>query len=215
MTPWRLGALVAGAILVLTSLVGCGADPGGDFFDDGFTPQGLPIGGVFEQVQLAYQDLRSGQLRAARSRFLTILSDNPTPAQASQAWVGIGFVDTRELGTSEGLQEFQTGNTLDTSNPDGRVGLAGALISKGEPADIDLAIQLLQGLDPDNPNFVYADRFGLGISNAEVHALLAYALRVDGNVAASNTQRDIAQNLDANVDDTTVDQILSVLAFLP
>ena len=57
--------------------------------------------------------------------FLKILSDNPTGAQASQAWAGIGYVDTRSLGTSEGINEFEQAVTLDARNPDAAVGLAG------------------------------------------------------------------------------------------
>jgi hypothetical protein len=208
------GALVASAILMM-GLLGCGADPGGSFLDDGFTNQSLPIGGVLEQIQLGYQDLKNESYTGARGRFLRIIGDGPQNSDASMAWAGVGFTDTRQLGTAEGIAEFETAFELDNSNPDARVGLAGALISRGEPADIDRAVTLLEGLDSGNPSFTYADRFGLGISNAEVHALLAYALRVDGQVEKSNTQKDIAGNLDANVDDTTVDQILTVLAFLP
>lgn len=208
-------ALLAGGMGILLALLGCGADPGGDFLDDGFGPQVLPIAGASEKIQTGYQQLSAGALTGARGIFLQVIGDNATAGERSQAWTGVGFVDTRQLGTAEGIEEFETGFSLDNTNPDARVGLAGALISRGEPADIDRAITLLQGIQPGNENFVYTDRFRLGISNAEVHALLAYALRVDGQLQASQRQRDIAQNLDANVDDTTVDQILSVLAFLP
>ncbi len=202
------------AVLAL-GLGGCGADPGGDFLEDGFGPQSLPIGGVAERIQTGYQRLESGSLTAARGVFLQVIEDNPTAAEASQAWAGVGFVDTRQLGTSEGLAEFEEAHRLDAKNPDARVGFAGALISRGQPEDIDRAVALLEGIDPKNVNFVYTDRFRLGITNAEVHALLAYAYAVDGQRDKSDVQRGIAQQLDANVDDTTVDQILSVLAFLP
>lgn len=210
----RRGALLA-CLVGIGALLGCGADPGGDFLEDGFGPQSLPIGGAAEKIQVGYQRLESGNLTSARAEFLEVIDDNPSNADASQAWAGVGFVDTRQLGTAEAIREFERAIELDPGNPDARVGLAGALISRGEPADIDTAIDLLQGLDTGNPSFVYEDRFKLGITNAEVHALLAYALRVDGQINASNTQRNIAQQLDANVDDTTVDQILAVLAFLP
>lgn len=210
----RRAVLLAGTLL-LVGLVGCGADPGGDFLDDGFTQDGLPIGTIQEKIVSAYEALAANSLTQARNSFLTIIGDGPSDANKSQAWAGIGFVDARNLGTAEAITEFQTAYDLDNTNPDARVGLAGALISRGTAADIDEAINLLEGLDTGNPSFTYTDRYKLGISNAEVHAMLAYALRVDGQVQASNTQRDIAQNLDANVDDTTVDQILDVLAFLP
>lgn len=212
---WMKVEVLLVAALLTMGLVGCGADPGGDFLDDGLNPQSLPLGGILEEIQKGYQEVANGALTTARGIFLRIVGDSPTPGQASQAWTGIGFVDTRQLGSAEGLQEFRTAYDLDNSNPDARVGYAGALISRGNPEDIDLAIALLQGIDDGNDQFVYTDRFSLGITNAEVHALLAYALRVDGQVAASNIQKQIAQNLDANVDDTAVDQILSVLDFLP
>ncbi len=196
-------------------MVGCGANPGGDFLGGDVGDIGLPVNGVSEKIQVAYQYLSSGSLTAARGAFLEVLSDNPSQAERAQALAGIGFVDTRLYGSSEGMAEFEQAYQADSSNPEARVGLAGALISRGASDDVARAVELLEGLDPGNPNFVYQDRFNLGISNAEVHALLAYAYRIKGDLSNSQQQADIARSLDASVDDSTVDQILAVLAFIP
>jgi len=89
------------------------------------------------------------------------------------------------------------------------------LAGQASSEDITEAVSLLEGIEAGNQNFTYEDRFKLGISNAEVHALLAYAYRLAGQKDKSKVQADIARALDANMDDTTVDQILSVLDFIP
>lgn len=202
-------------LTVTLGVFGCGANPGGEFIDGDVGDIGLPVNGVTQRVQQAYQYLAAGSYNAARATFNEALADRPTAQQKSQALVGVGFCDARTLGTSEGMAEFTDAYAEDHSNPDARVGYAGALITRGSQADIALAVQLLEGLDPSNVNFVYTDRFGLGISNAEVHALLAYAYKANGDTLKSAQQADIARTLDASLSNTAVDQILDVLSFIP
>jgi len=211
----KLGLLVVLGLSVTLGIFGCGANPGAEFIDGDIDDYGLPVNGVDQKVQQGYQYLAAGSYNAARGTFEQVLADRPSSSQRSQALVGVGFADSRTLGTSEGIAEFQQAYETDGTNPDARVGYAGALITRGRQEDIQLAVQLLEGLSPGNPNFTYTDRFNLGISNAEVHALLAYAYRANGDTAKSNQQAEIARTLDANMDNTAVDQILDVLSFIP
>lgn len=209
-------SLLATGVILLGGLLGCGADPAPDLFDDGFGREILPVGGILDEIEAGYQSIRNGQFTSAREKFTNLLTAQPTDAQASMIWTGIGYIDIRQLGTAEGQSELKRAHDLDPTNEDARVLYAGILISRGEPADIDQAVDLLKGIDPPkNPDFPYADRFNLGISKAEVHALLAYALKLDGQDETSEIHRTIAEREDADVNDTTVDQILSVLEFLP
>jgi len=208
-----LGLLAVAALSV--TLLGCGAEPGGDFLDGDTFDQQMPISGALQKIAQAYDLLASGSISSARQSFLVVVEDRPKAADLSMAKVGVGFCDVRTLGSSEGLAEFEEAFTADPTNPDARVGLAGALISRGKPEDVRRAVTLLEEIDKGNTNFVYTDRWKLGISNAEVHALLAYAYRLTGDKDKSRVQADIARALDANLDDTTVDQILSVLEFIP
>jgi hypothetical protein len=83
------------------------------------------------------------------------------------------------------------------------------------PTDILNAIALIEGIDPGNPNFTYVDKFGIGITNAQVHALLAYAYFVSGNQGDSKTQLSIATTLDPNFATNNVGQIINVISFIP
>lgn len=203
---------VLGALLSIT-LMGCGANPGAEFGDD-FVYDQIPSG-VDNQITQGYDSLASGANSSARLAFNVVINDNPSDVQESLAYVGVGYVDTRDQGSSEGIAEFARAHDLDDTNPDARVGYAGALITRGRTDDITQAISLIEGIDSGNPNFVYTDRFKLGITNAEVHALLAYSYKAAGRDAESAMQAGIANQLDASVDNTTVDQILEVLSFIP
>ena len=203
------------SLSITLGIFGCGANPGAEFVDGDIGDYGLPINGVTQKVQQGYQYLAAGSYNAARTTFEQVLADRPTSEQRSQALIGVAYSDARTLGTAEGMAEFKEGYETDNSNPDARVGYAGALITRGTQDDIILAVQLLEGLDPGNANFVYEDRFNLGITNAEVHALLAYAYRAAGEETKSDQQAAIARTLDANMDNTAVDQILDVLSFIP
>ena len=208
--------LLAGAVLSGGALlIGCGSDPGGSFTTGTIQNNQLPIVGASQKLTDAYSQFKSGAFSAARDSFLKIISDNPTPAEKAQALSGAGFCDVRLKGSQNGIAEFQQGHATDPNNQDSRVGLAGALISRGAPADILQAVDLLQGIDPGNPSFTYVDKFGIGITNAEVHALLAYALFVSGDQTGANTQIGIARRLDPNFNNTNVGQIINVISFIP
>lgn len=197
-------------------LLGCGADPGAEFIDGDYVDHDLPISGALQKIVQGYDLLHSGSNAAARQVFLQVIADRPKNADLSMAKVGIGISDMRTLGTMEGLAEFREAYEADGTNPDARVFLAGALLSRAgnDGADVHEAVSLLEGIDPGNASFIYEDRFQTGMSNAEVHAILAYAYKLVGENTKSATQASIARSLDANLDDTTVDQILLVLDFL-
>jgi len=208
-----------GLILLLPTLIailaGCGSDPGGDFVIGDIDQAQLPISGASQKIADAFGLLRAGSATQSRELFNKVLTDSPSTSDRALAWAGVGFADVRLKGSQDGINEFETALGIDSSSPEARVGLAGALISRGANLDVLRSIELLQGLGPNNPEFIYQDRFGLGISNAEVHALLAYALFVSGDQAGSNTQANIARRLDANFANTNVGNILDVISFIP
>jgi len=203
---------IAGAARML---VGCGSDPGGDFIQGSQATSTLPITGPSQLLTTAFASFKSGAFTTARDQFTTILGDSPNASDRAQAEAGVAFCDVRLKGSQDGISEFEQALTFDSKNQDARVGLAGALVSRGAPADILRAIDLLEGIDPGNPNFVYTDKFGTGIKNAEVHALLGYALFVSGDQAGANTQVGIAKQLDPNFANTNTGQIINVISFIP
>jgi hypothetical protein len=202
------------AIALVT--IGCGSDPGGEFISGNVQNNQLPIAGAQQRLLDGFSSFKSGGYTAARDTFLQITSDSSSVAtDKAEAYAGMGFCDVRLKGSQNGIPSFQQALVLDSKNQDARVGLAGALISRGATADIAQAIDLLQGIDPGNAEFVYTDKYGIGIKNAEVHALLAYALFVSGDHAGATTQMGIARRLDPNYNNTNVGQILNVISFIP
>lgn len=209
---WTLPPLIAGFALLL---VGCGSDTGGDYILGDTTNSQLTIVGSTEKLKEAFSVFSSGGYTQARELFLTIISDSAKASDKAQAYAGVGFCDVRLKGSQDGIAEFEQALATDSSNQDARVGLAGALISRGASADILRAIELIQGISPGDPNFVYTDTYGTGIKNAEVHALLAYALFVSGDQTGATTQIGIARKLDPNFNTTNVGQIINVISFIP
>lgn len=202
-------------VVFAVALIGCGSDPGGDFIVGDTKSSQLPISGPQQKLVEGFTQFKNGAFTTARDLFLKILGDSPSAADRAQALAGVGFCDVRLKGSQDGIAEFEQAIATDSKNQDARVGLAGALISRGAPTDILRAIELLQGIDPGNPEFVYTDKFGTGIKNAEVHALLAYALFVSGDQAGAQTQIAIARRLDPNFNSTNVGQIINVISFIP
>ena len=196
-------------------LMGCGSDPGGEFITGDTKNNQLPIAGAQQKLVEAFSSFKSGAYTQARDNFLRIISDSPTAADKAEAQAGVGFCDVRLKGSQDGIAEFEAALLTDSKNQDARVGLAGALISRGAPTDILRAIDLIKGIDATTPEFVYTDKYGTGITNAEVHALLGYALFVSGDQAGAQTQIGIARRLDPNFANTNVGQIINVISFIP
>lgn len=204
------------ALIISLGILGCGASPGGDSLDGANGDLGLPLSGAAAKVQTSWSLFKDGSLSAAKQSFQQVASSSDaTSKDLADAHAGIGWVNVKQSGSSAGISDFRASLAKDASQPDARVGLAGALISKGTRTDIDEVVEVLSGIDPGNPNFTYVDEFNTGVSNAEAHAMLAYAYFVQGNRAKADEQIKIASDLDAEFSNTPVDQIREILAFIP
>ncbi|MBI4863327.1 MAG: hypothetical protein HY815_24135, partial [Candidatus Riflebacteria bacterium] len=114
-------------------LVGCGSDPGGDFIVGDIKNSQLPIAGAQKKLQEAFDLFKNGAYTQAREGFLKVLGDQPSPTDRAEALAGVGFCDVRLKGSQDGIAEFEQALATDSKNQDARVGLAGALISRGSP----------------------------------------------------------------------------------
>ncbi len=202
-------------ILVSLLIMGCGAAPGGDTLDGANGDLGLPLSGVAQEIRTSWGLFKDGSYSASKAAFETALAADGTVAEKSEIRAGLGWCHVKLSGSQAGIDQFRQALQLNTNQNDARVGLAGALISKGSKEDIQEAITLLEGLDAGNANFVYNDVNKVGVSNAEAHAMLAYAYFVQGNRTKSNEQIRIASDLDSQFSGTPVDQIAEVLKFIP
>ncbi len=197
-------------------MIGCGAAPGGDSLDGANSDLGLPLSGAAEKNVAAWNTFGDSSYSAAKTLFnQTIGSGDATAHDLSEAYAGRGWAEVKLNGSSHGISDFRLALEKNSAQPEARVGLAGALISKGERSDIDEAVTVLEGLSSSAGSFSFIDRYNVGVTNAEAHAMLAYAYFVQGNRAKSDEQISIARDLDSQFTGTPVDQIDEILSFIP
>lgn len=197
-------------------MIGCGAAPGGDSLDGANSDLGLPLSGAAENNRSAWNTFKDSSFSAAKSLFdQTISSGDATASDLSDAYAGRAWTSVKLNGSSHGISDFRLSLDKNPSQPEALVGLAGALISKGERSNIDEAVTLLENLSAGVGNFTFVDRYNIGVTNAEAHAMLAYGYFVQGNRAKSDEQISIARDLDSQYSGTPVDQIDEILSFIP
>lgn len=210
--------IILRTLLLVASLlmVGCGAAPGGDSLDGANSDLGLPLSGASENNSAAWNTFKDSSYSASKTLFSkTINSGDATAADLSEAYAGRGWAEVKLSGSSHGISDFRLALDKNPSQPEALVGLAGALISKGERTNIDEAVTLLEKLSSGVGNFTFVDRYNVGVTNAEAHAMLAYAYFVQGNRAKADEQISIARDLDSQFAGTPVDQIDEILSFIP
>lgn len=201
--------------MVSLLMIGCGAAPGGDSLDGANGDLGLPLSGVTQEIQTSWSLFKDGSYSASKAAFEKALASDANAAEKAEIYAGLGWCHVKLSGSAAGIDSFRKALASDSNQKDARIGLAGALISKGSKEDIQEAITMIEGVDSGNINFVYNDVNKVGVSNAEAHAMLAYAYFVQGNRTKSNEQIRIASDLDSQFTGTPVDQIAEVLKFIP
>ncbi|MCO4782649.1 MAG: hypothetical protein KC646_10035 [Candidatus Cloacimonetes bacterium] len=203
-------------LLLSLVLFGCGAAPGGDSLDGANGDFGLPLSGATQNNNTSWSLFKDGSYSSSQQTFQqTLNTQDASSAELADAYAGIGWAQVKLTGSASGMDSFRQALAKNSNQPEARVGLAGALISKGTKDEITEAVSILEGIDPNNSNFTFYDRYKIGVSNAEAHALLAYAYFVKGDRTKANAQMSIASNLDAQYSGTTVDQIAEILQFIP
>lgn len=203
------------ALIISLSLLGCGAAPGGDSLDGANGDIGLPLSGASNNNSVSWSLFKDGSYSGAKTAFnKTIASPQATAQELADAYAGIGWCELKLNGSQGAMSYFRDAIGKSSTQSEARVGLGGSLLSTGTREAIDEAVTVLSGIDPGNANFQYVDRYNTGVSNAEVHAILAYGYCVQGNKTKSDQHMSIASDLDAQYSGTTVDQIADALGFV-
>ena len=205
-------AILLLALPLLFGLTGCSGGVNGEGTNDYAQDVGTPIvrGNAFNNMGWDY--ISQGQYESSIAQFNTVLGDTPTPDEYAEANNGIGWAKSK-LGTlKDGIEWFDKAKSI--SN-DAKVGLAAAYIQKASKSDMDQVIDLLyKQLGGENPHFAYTARRNTGVSNAEVHAMLAYAFAATGDNEKAREQMDYAKELNPEWINTTIDQLDKVVEFL-
>ena len=156
--------------------------------------------------------VNKGQYESAVTMFNTVLNDSPNADEGAEANNGLGWARSRLGKLEDGMVWFE--RAIDRSD-DAKVGLAGAYIQRASKADLEAAVTLLfTKLGNDNPHFTYTPRRPTGVSNAECHAMLAFALAGVGRGEDATEQLEYAKELQPEWASSTADQIGRMVDFL-
>ena len=187
-------------------LTGCSGGVNGEGTNDYSNTKGTPIVRANSFNDAGWDMIGKGQYEGAISQFNSVLGDNPTADERAEAYNGIGWARAH-LGT---LKEQAIG----TSN-DAKMGLAAAYVQQGSKADLEMAIELiLEQIGGGNSHFHYVPRRATGVTDAEAHALLAYALAGVGRNEEASAQIDYAKELNPAWESTTIEQLAKMVEFL-
>lgn len=200
------------ALPLLVGLTGCSGGVNGEGDSKYSYDMGTPIvrGNAFNDAGWDY--INKGQFDSSISQFNKVLNDNPTVDEQAEANNGIGWAKAHLGELKDGMPWFEKAKSI---SADAKVGLAAAYLQKASRSDMEMVIDLLfKQLGSENPHFKYNSRRNTGVSDAEVHAMLAYAFAATGNDEQAREQLDYAKELNPNWANTTIEQLGKVVEFL-
>lgn len=177
-------------------------------------PTGPGIPGEVDADSLlasAWEDFRFGAYSSAINKFNQVLTiDNVTDSQRAAAYNGLGWSLTKSSGVESAYSAF---SQAASSNNEARVGLAAALIQRGQRNGFRQAIQLLEEVGLHNTAFEFQSTNPIGVSSAEARAMLAFCYfwrNEQGDADKARTQINIARAQDPS-NDSSVAQIYQTL----
>ncbi|NCB39349.1 MAG: hypothetical protein EOM80_11335 [Erysipelotrichia bacterium] len=176
------------AIIMIAS--GCGGGGGGS---GRYTiPTEIPTPGtggggsiadadVDSLIASAWEDFAYGAYSSATSKFNQALSiDTITDTQKVKAYNGLGWSLTRATGLESGYSAFTQSSA---ANNEAKIGLASALIQRGDMVSMGEALRLLEEIGLKDLTYVFASTNPIEISNAEAHAMLSWCYFWRNNTA--------------------------------
>ena len=210
--PLKIFITLLIAIPLSFSITGCS---GGGVNGEGKTGSydtGTPIvrGNVYNDTGWEY--ISKGQYDSAIKHFNDVLADSPTESERAEAYNGIGWAKAFNGKLKDGVKYFQLASDL---SDDSKVGLAAAYLQQASLSDMEEVIQILYvQLGNSKPRFNYIPTRPTGVTNAEVHAMLAYAFAATGDSIKADEQLEYAKELEPNYTGKSIAQLFSAIEFL-
>ncbi|KAF1080434.1 MAG: hypothetical protein GQF41_3258 [Candidatus Rifleibacterium amylolyticum] len=204
--------LILLALSLAVGLTGCSGGVNGEGDSSYSYDIGTPIvrGNTFNDQGWAHID--KGQYDSAITQFNKVLGDNPTDDEKAEANNGIGWCKAYLGQLKDGMPWFEKASAI---SDDAKIGLAGAYIQMASRSDMEKVIDLIfKQLGKEDPHFKYVARRNTKVSDAEAHAMLAYAYAATGHDELAREQLDYAKELSPNWEGTTLDQLGKVVEFL-
>jgi len=201
--------LLVPAVLLLT---GCSGGVNGEGTNNYPQTAGTPVVRANSFNDMGWNLITQGQLDSAVAQFNKVLADNPTDDERAEANNGLGWARSRLGSLVDGMTYFE--KAIERSD-DAKVGLAAGYIQKASKADLEQAVTLLyKKLGKENVHFHYTPRRPTGVSDAECHALLAFAYAGIGKADEAQAQLDYAKELSPEWASSTIDQVGRMVDFL-
>ncbi len=201
------------SILMLLAFTGCS---GGGINGTGTSPKPSPdVNAVIrgnENLETGWEYLNKGLYDSAITHFNKVLDKSPTILEKAEANNGIGWAKSFSGRLRDGMKWFILAKEL---SDDAKVGLASAYFQQASKTDMEEVVEILMvELGKGNPTFEYKPKRSVGVTNAEVHAMLAYAYAVLDNEESAYVQLDLVKELVPDYEKTTVGQIIAGIEFL-
>ena len=214
--PLKVFIMLLAVAPIALGITGCSSGGVNGEGKKGSYDSGTPIvrGNIYNDI--GWSCIEKGQYESAIKHFNDVLADSPTESERAEANNGIGWAKAKnreEKGKLEdGIKWFLLASDL---SDDAKVGLASAYLQKGSLNDLKEVIEILYvGLGKNQPRFNYVPKRATGVTNAEVHAVLAYAFAATNDKVKSEEQLDYAKELEPNFANKSISQILNAIEFL-
>lgn len=173
---------------------------------------GTPVVRGSSSNNTGWDYISKGSYESATKYFNDVLAGRPTEMEKAEAYNGLGWAKAYNGRLKDGMKYFQM--AADCCN-DAKVGLGAAYVQEGTLADLEEAIEVLYvQLGNSKPRFNYEPSRDIGISNAEIHAMLAYCFAATGDTEKSEEQLEYAKELEPNYTGKTIAQLFSAIEFL-
>ena len=209
--PLKIFIMLLMAMPIALGITGCsGGGVNGE--GNGSYDTGTPVvrGNVYNDTGWDY--LAKGQYDSAIKHFNDVLASNPTESEKAEANNGIGWAKAYNGRLKDGMKYFQLAAEY---CDDAKVGLGAAYIQQATLADMEDAIDVLyKQLGNSKPRFNYVPSRQTGVSNAEVHAMLAYAFAVVGDTQKSGEQLTYAKELEPDFAGKSISQLFNAIEFI-
>lgn len=165
----------------------------------------------------AWEDFRYDAYSSAISKFNEILATpDISEAQKARAYNGLGWARTKSTGVESAYSDFNkavpaaAGDLEPSTNVEARIGLASALVQRGQSSDFGRAIELLEQVDLHRIGNPIVVKNPIGVSSAETRAMLAFCYFWRGDHYNAKLQINAARTEDGS-NDSSVAQIYQSL----
>lgn len=209
--PLKIFIMLLTAVPLVFFTAGCsGGGVNGE--GNGSYDNGIPIIRGSSAIDTGWDYISKGSYDSAIKYFNDCLASSPTITEKAEANNGIGWAKALNGKLKDGMKYFLIASEY---NDDAKVGLGAAYIQEATKADLEEAIEVLYvQLGKSKPRFNYNPTRSIGVTNAEIHAMLAYAFSAVGDTEKANQQLEYAKELVPDSAGKTIDQLFAAIEFL-